>query len=822
MHWLETFWRDLRFAARVLIRSPGFALSAVLCLAIGIGLTTAIYSNLQSMVFRFLPAVRAPNELVRFQTRMPFGNWEEIRNRSDPFRSLAAFMGPVPFVLSPQGGEPVRIWGHLATPNYFEVLGVRPLAGRLFGPEEERAGTEPAAVISHRLWQGRYGGAASVVGRAIRVNGQVVTVVGVAPRDFLGASPTLAAADLWIPTTAPTQVAPELTRLHQSRVPAFDLIGRLRAGRTHAQAEAALEPLVRELEQIHKDPGRERKERRVILLPGGRLYPVRDEDMPQALGLPLVLVALVLLMACGNVANMLVARGAMRRREIAVRLSIGAGRGRMVRQLLTESLLLAVLGGVAGLLFARWELDSYRSLSAIFPGYLSFEWRMDWRALVFSAVATLASCMLFGLAPALAATRGDITSGLKPAAGVRLRARRWFSLRNILVAQQVAASIVLLLLTGFIVIGFGASASANLGFDYRHLYLLNVDPVRDGYDEERAADYIDKVRRRLAQLPGIDAVTVAETLPVAFTGVESIASAKVEMVGGPKSLGTIHSDRVGAGFFETVGLPVIRGRGFTTRDLSDDARVIVVNETMAKQVWPGADPLGRTLELEDRPYEVVGVAGDVRSALPLAPPQPGVYLPVTPSGFAAPSSQGLTVIARARPGFDAATRLRDEMRACDPNVTVFNVRRMEDLVGQVFYLVRVATGIYGTLGVFALVLACVGLASVTAYSVARRTQEIGIRVALGATRRDVLRLVMRESVGIIAVGGAIGLALALAVMRVLSSILNALAEATRTTAYDPRLVFGAPALLAALALLACYVPARQSARLDPAAALKAE
>jgi predicted permease len=822
MYWLDALWHDLRFAARVLVRSPGFALAAVLCLTIGIGVTTAIYSNLQSLVFRLLPTVRAPEELVRFQSRMPFGNWVEVHDRSDQFRSLAAFMGPVPFVLSGGDRSPDRIWGHLATPNYFNVLGVRPMAGRLFGSEEARDGAGQVAVISHRLWQGRYGGLSTLIGQAIRVNGQLVTVIGVAPRDFLGASPMLAAADLWIPTTAPARVAPELAGLRQNRTPTFDLLGRLKTGTTLAQAEAALEPLVRQLEQLHADPGRDRKERRVTLLPGGRLYPVRDEDMPKAVGLPLVLVALVLVMACGNVANMLVARGASRRREIAVRLSIGAGRGRVVRQLLTESLLLAVLGGAGGLLFARWEMHWYQSMGAMFPGYLSLEMRMDWRALVIGAMVTVASCFFFGLAPALAATRDDIASGLKPAAGLRLHARRWFSLRNILVAQQVMASIVLLMLTGFIVVGFGSAASADLGFNYRHLYLLNVDPVRDGYSQRAAAEYVDKVVRRLAELPGISAVAVAGSLPVAFTGVETIATAKVEMMGGPRSLGTIHTDRVGPGFFDAVGLPLIRGRGFATRNASDDARVMVVNETMARQVWPGEDPLGRTVEFDDLLYQVIGVVGDVRSALPLSPPQPGAYLPVTPTFLGTPSREGVTVIARARPGYDAGTYLRDEMRAFDPNVTVFNVRRMEDLVGQVFYLVRVVTSVYGTLGVFALVLACVGLASVTAYSVASRTHEIGIRVALGATRGDVLKLVLRESVGIILVAGAAGLALALAVMRVLSGILNAMAEATRMSASDPRLVFGAPALLMALALLACYIPARKSVQLDPAAALKAE
>lgn len=822
IRWAAALWQDLRFGSRLLARSPGFTGAAVACLAIGIGVTTSVYSEMQSMVFRDLPAVRGPRELVRSQTPMPYGDWEEFRGHSDAFASLAAFMGPVPFEIAPAGGAAERVWGQLATPNYFGTLGVEPLAGRLFGVEDDRAGAASVAVVSARFWRARFGGALSAVGRTIRVNGQPVTLIGVSPENFLGASPMLSAADLWIPTTAPPGVAPELGRLRDRLATAFDLIGRLKPGRTPARAEASLDPLARRLEEIYNDPGKDRKERRVILLPGGRLYPLRNEDMLRALGLPIALIALVLLMACGNVANMLVARGAARRREIAVRLSIGGSRARIVRQLLTESLLLAALGGLAGLGVVRWYMAYFGSIRSTLPGYMTLDWRLDWRALAFSALLALASGLLFGLAPALNATREEIASALKSAVPSRLRARRWFSLRNILVAHQVAASMVLLLLTGFIVIGIRRAISADPGFDYKHLYLLNLDPVRDGYDAKRAADYFDKLPQRLSRVPKVAAVGVAQTLPLAFTGVESLISAKVELTGGPKALGAIRSDRVGAGFFETVGIPVLRGRGFTGRDIADDSAVLLVNETMAKQVWPGEDPVGRMLDFEGKLHEVIGVTRDIRPPLPLGPSLPAVYRPDAPSGFAVPSRQGVTVVVRTQPGFDAAAGLRRQVEAIDAQVTVLDVRRMEDLVEQVYYMARVAAGIYGALGVFALILASVGLAGVTAYSVARRTHEIGIRVALGASQRNILGLVLRESAALFAVGGALGLGAAVAMMRVLGSILDALAQATRTSASDPAILIGAPALLVGLALAACYIPARKSMRIDPAAALRSE
>jgi predicted permease len=822
IRWTAALWQDLRFGSRLLARSPGFTAAAVACLAIGMGVTTSIYSELESMVFRDLPAVRGPKELVRSQTPVPYGDWEEFRDHSEAFASLAGFMGPVPFEIAPATGQAERVWGQLVTPNYFRTLGVNPLAGRLFGMEEDRAGAASVAVVSTRFWRARFGGAFSAVGRTMRLNGQPVTLIGVAPENFLGASPMLSAADLWIPTTAPSNVAPELGLLRDRQATAFDLLGRLKPGWLPAQAEASLEPLARRLEEVYNDPGKDRKERRVILLPGGTIYPLRDEDLPRVLGLPIVLVGLVLLMACGNVANMLVARGAARRREIAVRLSIGGSRARIVRQLLTESLLLAALGGAAGLGVVRWYMAYVDSLRGTLPGYLALDWRLDWRALACSALLTLASGLLFGLAPALNATRDDIASALKSAVPSRLRARRWFCLRNILVAHQVAASMVLLLLTGFIVIGIRRASSGDPGFDYKHLYLLSLDPVRDGYDAKRAADYFDKLPQRLARLPGVAAVSVAQTLPLALSGVESLITAKVELTGGPKALGAIRSDRVGPGFFETVGIPVLRGRGFTERDIADDSAVLLVNQTMAEQVWPGEDPVGQMLDFGGKLHQVIGVARDIRPPLPLGPSLPAVYRPNAPSGFSTPSRQGVTVVVRAQPGFDAAISLRRQIEAIDAQVTVLDVRRMEDLVEQVYYMARVAAGIYGALGVFALILASVGLAGVTAYSVERRTHEIGIRIALGASRRNILGLVLRESATLFAAGGAVGLALALAMMRVLGSMLDTLAQATRTSASDPAILVGAPALLVGLALAACYIPARKSVRIDPAAALRSE
>jgi hypothetical protein len=343
--------------------------------------------------------------------------------------------------------------------------------------------------------------------------------------------------------------------------------------------------------------------------------------------------------------------------------------------------------------------------------------------------------VFFGLTPARRASRLDISSGLKLSApSSSLRARRWFGLRNVLVFQQVAASVVLLLLTSFVVIGWGRSAGVNVGFDASHLYLVRLDPVRDGYTPAHARDFFDKLPDRLRRVRGITHVSLAQTLPAAMSGREAMVATKVDVASGSSSLGRLRTDRVGATFFETIRAQVRVGREFNERDQTDTARTLIVSETMARQTWPNEDPLGRAVKLDEETWQVIGVVSDIRSTFPLAPTLPVVYRPITPSGFAVPTKDGVTVAVRVVPGYDAPTRLRQEIDAIDPNVTVFEIAPMTDELNQGAYLARFASVMYGGMGVFGLILASVGLAGVTAHAVARRTHEIGIRMALGARR----------------------------------------------------------------------------------------
>ncbi|MBX9601617.1 MAG: ABC transporter permease [Bryobacteraceae bacterium] len=816
------FWLNVKYALRTLRKSPGFAAVSILSLGMGIGMGTSVYSQLESTVFREVPRVAEPKGLVRFQRPAGYPDYEDYRDHSGQFATLAAYLAPVPFVVN-WGAGPERAWGHLVTADYFATLGVAPYLGRLIGPEDKPGGL-PVAVLSHRYWRDKLGARRDIAGSSIRINGQAVTVIGVGPPDFLGASPMMAAADLFLPTSIQTRVAPELGSgaLTDRRVAAFQLFGRLRPGVKVSEAENALDTMARNLEQQRNDPGKDHKGRRVTLLPGGRLIPVRDEDLPTVTAFPAILVGLMLWIASANVATMLLARALARRKEIAVRLAIGAGRGRILRQLLTESMLLAIAGGAVGLLFAYWSNSTTEWFRPIIPNYMDLQLRISWTAAGVTFLLSALTGILFGLAPALAATRSDIASALK--SGGATRGFRWFSTRNILVLQQVAGSLALLLMTGFIILGFQRTANVDVGFDTSNLYTMSLDPVRDGYSAEQARDFFDKLPAKVREIDGIVAATLTQSAPLNLFGGQSIVATKQDFL--DEAAGTrvkpTRIEHVGSGYFETIGIPLVAGRGFQTPDERGEARVVVVNENMARNFWPNTTAVGQTVDLQGKRYEVVGVARNVRSTFVIDEGANGAYLPVAQSAYATPSAQGVTLMVRSRPGIDVITAVRRLVSSQDANVTVFHADSIENQVRNLLLLVKITTVLYGAIGLFGLLLAAIGLAGVTAYAVVQRTKEIGIRMALGARRLDVVRLVMREGTWMVAVGTVFGFAAAYALVQTASTYLSALSQVLQTSMTDPLLLIGAPLLLAGLALAACYWPARRSTRIDPLAALREE
>jgi predicted permease len=809
-------WRDVRHSARVLVASPAYTLVSVLSIALGIGLATTVYCEYRSTLFRPIPGVTAAESLVTILQPVSYPSLEEFRDNSGQFSSLAAYQGPVPFVLRNQGA-PERVWGQIVTPDYFRVLGVRCALGRAFAPGDAELHT--GAVISDRLWRRRFSADPNLPGQTIRLGGRMVTVIGVAPPGFLGASPMMLAADIFVATTADEDILPELARerVHDPRRRGFFTVGRLRPGITTEQAEIALDALARRLdEQLGErlQPGG----RRISLAPGGTLFPVRKQDLPLLLSFPLALVGITLWVGCTNVATMSLAKVVARRRETAVRLALGAGRARIVRQLLTENVMLSLMAAFAGCALSYWALGAADRLKPMMPGYMEVQFLMDGTALAMAVVVAVGAGLVFGLLPAVRAARTNIASGLSTGAYVRVSGYRWFSVRNFLVLQQVAGSLTLLLLTGFIILGFQRSTSLDMGFDTRGLSMASLDPQRDGYTPEATADLLEKLEQRLRVVPGIRAVAYAQGSPLGALG--EMAQAKTRLVRDPQLLHYVKIEHVAPRYFETIGIPILLGRAFTIAEADHAAKVAIVNETMAQGFGPGAEVLDRTVDIDGQPHSIVGVAKDVRGVAILRLSESVAYVPLDAADRRA--AGGMTVLVRAEPGVEVPAEIRKAARALDPDLAVFDVLNMTEQIQQTMSMVRVVTFVYGGIGLFGLALAAIGLGGVTAYAVARRRKEIGIRMALGARAVDVLRVVLREGAVLVIVGTAVGQLAAMGVGRALGGYIALVSQALQTSLSDPLLLVGAPILLAGVTMLACWFPARRAIRIDPVTTLREE
>ncbi|HTQ57302.1 MAG TPA: ABC transporter permease [Bryobacteraceae bacterium] len=831
--------QDVHYGLRMLAGSPGFTGVALVSLCLGICIATCAYSELNGML-RDLPGVSRPGELVSIQTPASYPAYQRYGELHDVFSATFAYVAPVPFGVS-TGGRAERTWGHLVTPSYFSALGVRPALGRFFGRAEEQPGCAPVVVVGYRFWQERLGSDPAMLGKPLRVNGVPATIIGVAPKDFLGASPALFAADIWLPVAADPRLAPELAgnALARRDLTIFHVTGRLQPGKTEAAAEAELNAVTQQMQQAYGEADRERKGTRVVLLSGGKVIPIRKQDMPFFREFLLVMGGMVLLIACANVANMMLARAAGRRREIAVRLALGAGRARLIRQLLTESMLLAAGSAVLAFPLCAWCMHLMSQLRMPFPIPMRLDLNPDWRALLFTLGLTVITGVAFGLAPALQATRADLLPALKEGGQLQMRKFRRISLRNALVLCQMATSLTLLLLTGYMGLGIQSTLGVQEGFNPRNLYLVSLDPVRDGYSTGRAVDFLQKLLDRVQRLPSVAAACLTDTLPVAVDGNAGVSFSTAE-----QRVEWARKHVVGHGYFETAGIRVLAGRGFRREDEKDGSRSIVVSEQLVRVCFRGQQALGRQIELSNsessgnygawpgtfdnrasmigaarQVYEIVGVVNDVTEDIVASKKHPAIYFPQHPADYAQPSLRGVTLMLRAKPGADAIAGVRQEISALDPNITPFNARSMAEHIAEFMSALKGASWTYGLLGIFGLVLASVGLAGVTAYSVAQRGHEIGIRLALGAQRRDVLGLVMREGAALVFSGALIGLAFAWAGMRSLGDMFAWVASVKGA---DPVLLGGAPLLLISLALAACYVPARKSTRVDPMVTLRQE
>ena len=816
------FGKDLKFAARMLAKSPGFSAVALISLSLGACIATCALSEMNGMVWRDVPAVERPNELVALQSQVSYPDYQRY---AAGFASATAWFAPTPLAVT-IGGRTQRLWGHLVSPSYFSTLGVRPFRGSFSG-----------VVVSYDLRQ--------QMDRTLRIDGRPVTIAGVGPPGFYGASPVLYHADIWIPLDEAEQFVPELAggALEHRERAILHMTARLPPGVTMERAEASLDTVARRIEEDAGTPDRNRPGRRVTLVEGGKMFAVRRADKPFFTSFFLLIAGLMVFIPCTNIANMMLARATNRRREIAVRLALGASRARLVRHLLAESVIVTGIAGALGFAGSVWLMAGAANMSMPFGSPIHYDFHADWRVLL-SALGLMAfTGLAFGLAPALQATRTDIAPALKEGGTVPVGRHRRFNLRNLLVIAQVAGTLTLLTVIGFESFGIQTTLGIQQGFDPRNLYLLALDPARDGFSSAQAADLLDKVLERVKRLPSVAAAALTASVPV------SIADSPIQILrpGAERAVLTVRKHVVGRGYFAATGIAILRGREFRREDETPGSPTIVVSEAAAREFWPGADPLGRTIEVRDsterpavgmfpsiapnppgvldggrRVFEVIGVSRDVAEGLLVDAPKPALYFPLSAADFRHPPLAGFTLSLRAAPGAGALTAVTREIAAIDQRLTPFDGRSMREHIDRFMSPLRIASDTYGAMWGFGLILAAVGLAGVTAYAVTQRRHEIGIRLALGAGKRDVLGLVMKDGIVLIAIGIAVGLLAAAAATRILFALNTTAGRVTATSTSDPAVWLGAPLLLAALALIACYLPARRSLRIDPMAALREE
>jgi predicted permease len=828
IEYLNEMRQDIPYAVRALLKSPGYAVVGIVSMGLGIGLTTNVYSTPWSLLTRQLPDAENASRLVTPEKPVSYYYIEQYRQQKTLFTGVAAVQTPVQFNVELQGelgAKPQRVFGQIVSPDYFSVLGMAPERGRLLSADEDKPGEAPV-VISDRFWRSRLHADPDVVGQTIRINGQNATIVGVAPRRFDGAlSPTQ--EEIFVPTTAPATMVPELENnvLQQRNAKDFAALMCLAPGVTIDQAEAALDGITRRLDKLDPmAPPQTSRAKRVVLVGAGTRVQIPREVKPAILGFYIILMVAVMAIACLNLATMLLARGANRRRELAIRLGVGASRFRLVRQMVSEGILLSLLGGAAGfaLAYALWALYAHTTLPAGAP--LNPDIALDWHAVLFAFVLAVLSGIAFSVLPALSATKTDVATALKEGAALQLSGHRRFGLRNLAMGAQVAGSLMLLLVTGFLVMGIMRSDTLHTNFDQRTMVFLSIDPVRDGYSAQKAQAFFEQLPQRLRESSQVQSFALAAQPPFLTTDDEDAHQFTTEQ---SHIQGGAAAEKVGTGYFAAISEPLLAGREFDEQDertvaggtsTADVAIPVVLNQKAAHALFPSGSPVGKRLRDDQHEYEVIGVTPNLKDAMGMT--QAVAYLPLTQHDFVQPPPGGITIVARGHSAADALVGVRGVLTSMDPNLTVFNVQTLSEFLEMTRTQMRTALRTYGGIGLFGLILSAVGLAGVTGYAVAQRTKEIGIRVALGATKNQVLGLVLREGLALIATGTVLGFLGAVAVAKMISTVAKEFADAFQIGTNDPRLLVGAPVLLAGIALLACYIPAHRAMKIDPLKALR--
>ena len=809
--------QDLRYGARMLLKRPGLSVIAVITLALGIGANTAIFSLVNTVLLRPLPVDR-PEQLISLNSVSPTGenniptlsypNYRDYRDRNEVLDGLLCYRF-APVSLS-NNGVNVRMWGYLVSGNYFDVLGVKPALGRFFTQEDDRApGAHPVTVITYNCWQKHFAGAADTVGKSVIVNGRSFSIIGVAQPGFYGSEISYV-TEMWFPTMMLGQIEPGNNYLEDRDSANFFVQGRLKPGVTTSQAEAALKAIADRL--AHEYPN-ENENKTIELSPPGLFGAFMRGPIVGFAGVLMAVVGLVLLLACTNLANLLLARATERRKEIAIRLAIGANRSRLIRQLLTESVLLSTCGGALGLGLAYWLVDAMLALKPPLDIPLSTQLHIDYRVLLFTAAVSVLTGVIFGLLPALQATRPDLVPALKDETSISGYRRSW--LRSGLVVFQVSLSLLLLICAGLVLRGLQRAQLLNPGFVPQHAIEMSFDLSLQGYDGPRSKTFKGQLVERVRALPGVEYAGLSNFVPLSM----NINSNSIFVEGAPQERGAnipqAMTSSASPGFIAALGADLLQGRDFVEEASDTKRREAMINETFARRFWPGQSPVGKRFSFESAagPWiEVIGVMRDGKYFSLSEDPTPFVYVNLRPD-----NGSYLTLVVRtASDPQGVIGALRGEFQQLDANLAVYNVKTLTEHMGLPLFPARVAAVLLGSFGLLALILAAIGIFGVMSYAVSQRTREIGIRMALGANSQAILTLVVGHGLKLIVGGLAIGLTGAFAGTRLMSSLLYGVSATDAVT-------FAVIALLlTGVALLACYLPARRATKVDPMVALRYE
>lgn len=808
--WEDDVVQDLRFGLRMLVKTPTFTCVAVLTLALGIGANTAVFTFVDALLLRPLGGVTQPDRLVQLGRQYPhksyvsdssYPDFLDYRDQTTVLSGVAA-VAPRAFHLT-TGNETERVEGEMVSGDYFAVLGVTAVQGRLISPADDQATADPVAVLSYRLWHRRFGGSPSTLGSTITIDGHAFSVIGVTNEPFEGIK-IGTPRDIWLPLATLRRVDPRSARFEQRRASWLEMFGRLKPGVTVEQARAELSVIAQQLQHTHPDTNARAG---IGVEPGlGRDVDVR-RGLRRYAHVPLAAVAIVLLIACANVAGLLLACAAARRKEIATRLALGAGRVRIVRQLLTESIVLACIGGIAGLVLASWLTNALRSLLPDRYLFLSFDvdLGLDWRVFGFTLAIAGATGVLFGLVPALQGSRPNIVPALKGSGAPG--GRRVIDLRPFIVVAQLALSVILLVAAGLCVRTLRNAAAIDKGYDPGSVLTARMDLAKQHYDDARARLFQQQLLERLQSVSGVEAPAFAVTLPLNDSRWEDAVYRE-----GDATRVQTFQNVVSPRYFDAMNITLVAGRGFTDSDNENAPRVAILNQSLARILWPGESPIGKRLTTKGQSWDVIGIVRDIKGRNLFEPPGPILYLPLYQRDQ---PNMVLHVRTAVSPASLVAV-LRREVNVLDKDLPLYAVTTMDEHVRAALTPQRLLAYLIGGFGALALLLAALGLYGLLAYAVTERTPEIGVRMALGGQKADVVHLFVTGGMKLAMSGLMLGSVAALGVTPLMKSLLFGISP------LDPVTFMVVPVLLLTMALVACSVPAHRAARVDPKVALRYE